>query len=70
MNTKRLLKGVVLLFGVLILCSLFIPAINPAKTRTRVQRIGSVNAAPHVVMSMTLSNTAALQDGTVPIVGK
>jgi hypothetical protein len=70
MNTKRLLKGVVLLFGVLILSSLFIPAINPAKTRTRVQRIGSVNAAPHVVMSMTLSNTAALQDGTVPIVGK
>lgn len=70
MNTERGLKGVVLVFGVLILCPLFIPAISPAKTKARAQRIGSVNAAPRVVMSMTLSNTAAPPASTLPSAGK
>jgi hypothetical protein len=70
MNTKRVLKGVALLFGVLILCPLFIPAINPAQTRFRAQRIGSVNAAPRVVMSMPLTNTAAPPSSTLPSTGK
>ena len=59
-----------LIVGLLILCPVFIPAINPAKTRTRAQRIGSVNAAPRLVMSMPLSNTAAPPSSTLPSAGK
>ena len=59
MNTKQALKIVLPLLGALILCSLMIPAIPPAKTKARAQRIGSVNAAPQVVMSLTLSNIAS-----------
>jgi len=66
MNTERVMKGVVMLLGVLILCPLFIPAISPAKTKVRARRIGSVNAAPRVVMSMTLSNAAAPPASTLP----
>ena len=69
MNMKQVLKRVLLLLGVLILCSLFMSAISPAKTKTRAQRIGSVNAAPRVVISMPLSNTAVSASSS-PSVGR
>ena len=61
MNTKRALQGGLLLLGVLILCCVYYDygLSHPGRTKTRAQHIGSVNAAPRVVMSMTLSNTTA-----------
>ena len=69
MNTKRVLKGVLLLLGVLILCYIYYGFTHPARTKARAQRIGSVNAAPRLVMSMTLSNTTA-PTSTLPSTGK
>ena len=59
MKTKQVLKGLLPLLGVLILCSLLIPAIPPANTRAWALRIGSVNAAPHIVMSLTFGTNAS-----------
>ena len=72
MNTKRVLKGVLLLLGVLILCSVYYDygLSHPARTKARAQRIGSVNAAPRVVMSMPLTNTAASPPSALPSAGK
>jgi hypothetical protein len=71
MNTKRVLKGVLLLLGVLILCSVYYDygLTHPARTKARVQRIGSVNAAPRVVLSTTLSNTT-VPASILPSTGK
>jgi hypothetical protein len=71
MNTKRVLKGVLLLLGVLILCSVYYDygLSHPARTKARAQRIGSVNAAPRVVMSTTLSNTT-VPASSLPSTGK
>jgi hypothetical protein len=59
MGTNRVLKGVLLLVGVLILCCVHYDygLTHPSRTKTRALRIGPVNAAPRVVMSMTSSNT-------------
>ena len=71
MNTKRALKGVLPLLGFLILCCVYYDygLSHPARAKARAQHIGSVNAAPRVVMSMTLSNTTA-PAGTLPSTGK
>ena len=67
MNTKLALKGVLIVIGVLILIGVSLPPL--ARTKARAQRIGSVNAAPCVVMSMALSNTTAAAS-TLPSTGK
>ena len=67
MNTKRALQGGLLLLGVLILCCIYYDygLSHPARTKTRAQPIGSVNAAPRVVMSMMLSNTTTVPANTL-----
>ncbi len=71
MNTNRVVKGIPLLLGVLILCGVCYEygLTHPARTKVRAQRIGSVNAAPRVVMSATLSNTTS-PSNTLPSTGK
>jgi hypothetical protein len=64
---KALLVGV----GVLMMCCLCYEyrLTHPAKAKTRALRISSVNAAPRVVMSVALSNTAP-SINTLPNMGK
>ena len=69
MNTKRVLKGLLIVLGVLMLFYIGVGLTHPAKTKARAQRIGSVNAAPRVVISMTLSNTTG-PASTLPSTGK
>ncbi len=71
MNTKLALKGILIIIGVLILCCVCYEygLTHPARTKARAQRIGSVNAAPRIVMSQTLSRTTA-PTNTLPSTGR
>ena len=69
MNTKLALRGVLIVIGILILVYIGAALTHPEKTKTRAQRIQSVNAAPRMVMSQTLSNTTS-PTNPLPSVGK
>lgn len=61
MNTQSNSRGVRIVLVAIGVLSLFYIAAglaHPAKTKVRALRINSVNAAPRVVRSSTLSNTA------------
>lgn len=69
MNTKLAFRGVLIVIGILSLAYIGAGLTHPEKTKFRAQRIGSVNAAPRVVLSATLSNTTA-PTSTLPSTGK
>ena len=65
------MKSILLLVGVLILCCVCYDygLTHPSRTKTRGLHIGSENAAPRAVMSMTLSNNT-VPASTLPSAGK
>ncbi|MEI6784355.1 MAG: hypothetical protein WCQ21_25970 [Verrucomicrobiota bacterium] len=71
MNTKLVLRRVLTVIGILGLFGIVACLTPPLKTKAkaRVQRMNSVNAAPHVVLSAPLSNTTALTI-TLPTTGR
>ena len=70
MNTKLALRGVLIVIGILSLFCIVASLMPPVtKTKAQAQRINSVNAAPRVVISSTLSNTPA-PTSTLPSRGK
>ena len=69
MNTKRALKGALIVIGVLSLFYIGVGLTHPERTKARAQRIGTVNAAPRAVMSSSLSNTTA-PASTLPSTGR
>lgn len=72
MNTQSNSRGgliVLIAIGSLSLFYIAAGLAHPAKTKVRALRINSVNAAPRVVMSSTLINTAE-PTSTVPSMGK
>jgi hypothetical protein len=69
MNTKLALRGGLIVIGILSLVYISAGLTHSEKTKARAQRIRSVNAAPRVVISSTLSNTTA-QTSTLPRTGK
>ena len=58
MKTKRGLKAVLVLTGVLILFYIGYGLTHPARTKARAQRINAVNNVARVSMILTPTNTA------------